>query len=152
MAFSRPDGLKGGTVPIPSVDRHAAILLSLVLLSYGGTACNTTAMSHPLPIASRLPVDENREIVLETLATHGWFVETDEGQEVVARYSRYDHLARVRIAYSGPEITMSYAGSENLRCAPVAGGCSTIHVTYNRWVDELRKQLVLRAETRSNPK
>jgi len=139
-------------VSIPRVERHALILLSFALLSYGGIACNTTAMSHPLPIASSLPVEENREIVLETLATGGWFVETDEGQQVVARYSRYGHLARVRIAYSGPDITMSYAGSENLRCTPEGGGCSTIHRTYNRWVDELREQLDLRTQMRSNPK
>jgi hypothetical protein len=117
-------------------------LLAVALLCGFAAGCNTTAMLHPVPVATNLSAEKNRHIVLDSLASRRWMVESEQPDAVVASFSRRQHRARVRISWTQNAIQIAYLDSENLKCEVAeGGGCVTIHRAYNRWVSNLYQDI-----------
>ncbi len=123
----------------PSVRRSPAIVLLAILLALGAVACRTAPMSRPATVPSALPPEENRELIRNAMAVLGWQADSEAPGEVLARHQRGSYFARVRIRYDETGISFDYVDSQNLRCTEGPGGCTTIHKTYNRWVDSLHE-------------
>jgi hypothetical protein len=126
---------------MPSHRPAAGAFVVLALLCTFVAGCNTTTMLHPTPIVSTLTAEKNRHIVLDSLASRRWVVESERPGEVIAVFQRGQHRARVRITYKN-QIQISYVDSENLKCEPAeGGGCTYIHRAYNRWVHNLDRDI-----------
>lgn len=124
-------------------------VLAAILVHGGALGCNTAAMLHPPVVASSLPQPDDRRIVLETLAEYEWVVESEEPGTIVARYTKGRAFATVRITYGGGNIQIAYVDSQNLKCQPApGGGCTTIHKAYNRWVNNLYRDIGARVAAR----
>lgn len=123
--------------------------LAAALVYGGAVGCNTAAMLHPPVVASGLPQKDDRQLVLETLAEYEWVVESEEPGAIVARYTKGRASATVRITYGAGDIQIAYVDSQNLKCQPApTGGCTTIHKAYNRWVNNLYRDIGMRVAAR----
>jgi hypothetical protein len=117
-------------------------LLGLALLCIFAIGCTTTALLQPPSITSNLSAEQNHHIVLDSLASRRWMVESEKPGEIIAVYSRRQHRARVRITYTKSAIQIGYVDSENLDCEPAPeGGCLSINRAYNRWVVNLNQDI-----------
>jgi hypothetical protein len=123
--------------------------LAAALVHGGAVGCNTTAMLHPPIVYSNLPPADDRQIILETLARFEWRVESEEPGAIVARYDKGRHVARVRLSYGNGGIHIGYVDSQDLGCvASEVAGCSSINKAYNRWVNNLYREIDVRVAAR----
>jgi len=129
---------------------HALGFALAAILVYGGAVgCNTAAMLHPPIVYSNLPQKDDRQVILDALTAREWIVESEEPGALVARYTRGRYSASVRITYGSGDIQIAYVDSQNLKCRPApGGGCSTIHKAYNRWVNNLYRDIGARVAAR----
>jgi len=125
------------------------IALGAALVYGGAVGCNTAALLRPPVVASNLSARDDRQVILDALAAREWIVESEEPGALVARYTRGRHSASVRVSYGSGNIQIAYVDSQDLKCKPAPGGdCTTIHKAYNRWVNNLYRDIGARVAAR----
>ena len=77
-----------------------------------------------------------RSAILKAGAQRQWIMNDAGAGVITARQQSRDHMAEVRVNYTATSYSINYANSQNLRAS---GG--KIHKNYNRWVNNLDKDI-----------
>jgi hypothetical protein len=103
-----------------------------------GSGMNTLLRDpNPIYLPREQPVSAIREALFTAIPRHGWFIESEEANHIVATLLIRSHMARVLITYDGQRVVVQYIDSENLGFGVDASGNRRIHHNYNRWVTNL---------------
>lgn len=117
----------------------------LVGASFFVTACGGggSALRDPAPVvlSSGQPEHMVREAILRALPQRGWQVESEEQKRLVAVLHIRSHVARVLISYDPQTVWIQYVDSVNLDFRVGADGTRYIHPNYNRWVENLARDI-----------
>lgn len=108
-------------------------VVGLVLLSACGGVSYVPATVSPVSVPSEYEADRHDAIV-RALAAKRYAVETDTGNEIVARWSRGDAFYRVRIDVAG--INLSFIDSD-----AEPGPAGTAPRQYARYMQSLRREI-----------
>lgn len=124
--------------------RHLTVFaLMFVFCLSVATGCKSrTTVSDPLPVAIQgLDKSKVEKAIGDALPKRGWEFVEKKGMVITARnIIRGRHTVVVDIDYSGDEVLIKYADSENLEYEE-EGGVQYIHKNYNTWVSYLRQDI-----------
>jgi hypothetical protein len=114
----------------------------VVVVSVAGAGCGhrSRALYEPGTIVASEYRGDVKQGIRQALFDFGWFVESDRPGEIIARQTKGDIQARVKVLYSGRKITVKYLDSMNLNYSNEEG-FETIHSRYNTWVRNLEKRI-----------
>ena len=118
--------------------RTLAICLFLIFFS----ACTGKYLYEPNPIhvTSTTNKSKIRGEVLHILAVRGWEIDKDWEEFVEATKRKRRHTATVRVHYDRREVRIQYFSSQNIKYR-YKNGKRYIHKIYNRWVQDLERDL-----------
>lgn len=101
--------------------------------------------SPTITLTTKASAAQVRKGVKMAVLNRKWNISNEKGNEFDASYTkperRGDMTARIRVRYNSKEVKISYAGSENMN----ADG-SEIHPWYNKWVNNLVKDIPIYIE------
>lgn len=113
------------------------IVLSLVMsLSLFGCGARTYPVEQVHEHVTGFSVDEVRKAILMSTADLGWTAAEQDSQSIKAVQERSKYGATVVIKYRGDGYDIVYGSSYGLKYDG-----SQIHGTYNRWLQNLNKQI-----------
>jgi hypothetical protein len=119
-----------------------AFLLLVGLLAAAG--CRTQPMLTPSPIRAPLGAEQNRQAILQGMASQNWQLVSETLGLITAVQDKKKlgkYVATVAIAYDDHTISISYRSSHGLHCEPEGESCRRIHRAYNRWVIQLARNI-----------
>jgi hypothetical protein len=123
--------------------RKLARTLILVLGTIGLAACHRSApilnlQDQPIPArASELSSDEVARRIRLAGAPLGWRFEDVRPGELRGTYQKPGHAVTIAVSFTPATYSINLVSSINMSQGP--GG--TINPNYNRWVENLRKQI-----------
>lgn len=112
-------------------------LLTLIV-----AACRTVPVEnithHTFPAgAERLSLAQIEESIIKATSDRDWLITRQSEGELIATYSPRSHIAKVKIDFDTTEFSIVYLDSTNLNYDG-----SSIHYNYNRWVNNLRQDIL----------
>ncbi|MDX7987027.1 hypothetical protein FE392_06730 [Xenorhabdus sp. 12] len=115
------------------------LLVSLVcIVTLAGCARNKPILFPQTTIMSHNSLPSVKKAILEAGKKRKWIMTEVAPGVIDGLQKSRDHEARIRITYTNKNYVISYAGSHNLRERN-----GTIHRSYNRWVNNLDKDIQL---------
>lgn len=115
----------------------ASVFLVVAVLS----ACSATVQNfsnQPFPAdVAKLSMAEIEQTIVETATSREWIVQREGEGHLTATYSPRTHSAKVTIYFDQKQYSIIYADSTNLQY-----NGKTIHRNYNRWVNNLRQDIL----------
>ncbi|MCS3902369.1 hypothetical protein J2T55_000365 [Methylohalomonas lacus] len=94
--------------------------------------------SEPLPAGSeQLELEQIEAAIIRAGAKRGWILQAEGSGKLLGTYSPRDHMAKVRVEFDRQQFSIHYADSDNL----LHEG-EKIHRNYNRWVNNLRHDII----------
>lgn len=127
--------------------RATALLAGLcIAISFSGCAQRSRVMFAPQPIAiaSHSVAERHtdvRALIRQALRDYDWGVEKDAPGLLIAKQSRGEFSARVKIVYNAKTVQISYLDSENLLYQVDERGTPRIHGRYNTWMTNLVRRI-----------
>ncbi len=112
------------------------ILISIVALS--GCARSITINDIKTALPASYSTQEVGKVILAAGQSQQWLMAPAGPGQIDGRLLVRDHQIAVRINYSDTEYTISYISSQNMMAKD-----GKIHRNYNRWVNNLNKQILL---------
>ena len=91
--------------------------------------------------ARNVSTNNIRGAILSSLNLYDWLVESDYQGVIIAKQTRKNHVARVKISYTKNSVSINYLDSQNLNYRRDKHGQARIHATYNRWLTNLEKAI-----------
>lgn len=80
-----------------------------------------------------------KSAILEAGRARQWMMQPQQPGVINGHITQRDHSADIRITYGANHYAINYVGSSNLLASP-----GEIHRNYNRWVNNLDKDIQLR--------
>ena len=123
--------------------RRTALFLSLILMgALAASGCHRTApINNPTFVISaskNLTKAQVRDAIYAACPQTGWAARDISSNTIEATLRvRNKHTVVVDIVYSPNDYTIRYKSSDNMR----TGGDGTIHPNYNKWVDNLHRNI-----------
>ena len=109
-------------------------------------ACRAAQLYDPGRVQARTSSAEDmRQAILVSLAARGWVAAEDQPGVIHATLYVRAHTAKIRIDYDAESFDINYADSSNLEYEKSAGGTEYIHENYNSWVQNLVRDISIRA-------
>lgn len=124
------------------------LLLGLTLFGLAG--CTSKPLLQPevkLPAEREYSQVQLQQAIISALEARRWQVEEVEPSEIQASINvRQRHLARISIAYNPLGVQIRYRDSQGLDYEN-----GTIHRNYNRWVNNLRAEILRQLKSPEKP-
>jgi len=97
----------------------------------------------PISVPAGKGIEHVKKAIRKACFDKGWEVREIAAGQMQAKYSKSGrrgatHIAVVNIRYDAKRIRISYKGSQDL---DYDAGAGTIHGTYNRWVQNLERNI-----------
>lgn len=90
-----------------------------------------------------LTAEKVKRAILLAGVRHNWSITPDKNGQMIATINvRGKHTATVEIPYSASSFSIKYRDSVNLSYRKDDTGVEMIHPNYNRWIDNLRRDIV----------
>jgi len=90
-----------------------------------------------------LTAEKVKRAILLAGVRHSWAITPDKNGQMIATINvRGKHTATVDITYSASSFGIKYRDSVNLSYRKDDNGVDMIHPNYNRWIDNLRRDIV----------
>ena len=84
--------------------------------------------------------------ILDAGRARHWVMQPQQPGVITGKIKQRDHSAEIRITYGANHYAINYAGSNNLMAGP-----GEIHKNYNRWVNNLDKDIQFRLASPTLP-
>jgi len=127
-----------------------ARLFAVLLLSQFLVACQSDApiydvRSQPIARADGNPLttDEVQRAIIAAGTARGWIITPSGPDSLEASITVRKHSAECHIDYSNTSFSIQYVDSTSLDYGTTRSGQRVIHKNYNRWVNNLRNDVVL---------
>ncbi|MHC8494959.1 hypothetical protein ACTU44_19865 [Thalassospira sp. SM2505] len=120
--------------------------VAIVLVALG--ACTATVQNfsnQPFPSdVEKLSMAEIEATIIETASARDWIVQRESEGHLKATYNPRSHSAEVAIAFDQKKYSIIYVDSANLNY-----NGTQIHRNYNRWVNNLRQDILRAVSARA---
>ncbi|MBS8272790.1 hypothetical protein DYI21_04260 [Thalassospira tepidiphila] len=118
--------------------KFAVVGLLTLLVAACRTAPVDNVTHHAFPAGTeKLSLAQIEESIIKAASDRDWIVTRQAEGELLATYSPRSHMAQVKIGFDHTEFSIVYADSTNLNYDG-----SSIHYNYNRWVNNLRQDIL----------
>ena len=126
-----------------SLKLASVFVVVTVLAACSATVQNFSNQPFPADVA-KLSMAEIEETIIETASTREWVVQREGEGQLTATYAPRSHSAKVAISFNQKQYSIIYVDSSNLQY-----NGTTIHRNYNRWVNNLRQDILRAVSARA---
>ncbi|OBU11093.1 hypothetical protein [Morganella psychrotolerans] len=105
----------------------------------GGCARTAPILTPQTSVTANVSADKVKTAILEAGQKRDWIMKQTAPGVIEGKLISRDHTVRIKVTYSATSYKISYVDSQNLKASD-----GKIHKNYNRWVNNLDKDIQLR--------